>query len=77
MAMCPQGRWDMPLSKESKLQSKEELCFKSLEIAGSNPGTESKPKFDPLSFCRDIEAPRLEQLCQEVAAVTGKPKAII
>jgi hypothetical protein len=48
-----------------------------MEITGSNPGTAKEPKFDLLSFYRDTELPRLDALCAEVAAVTGKSKVVV
>jgi len=71
--------WEAPLPKHcSKQASKQRrTAFKSLEIAGSNPGTERAPKFDLLLLHWDIKIPWLEKLCQEVAAATGKHKVAV
>jgi hypothetical protein len=71
------GTYHYPQIATNRLRRKGEHYFKSMEITGSNPGTAKEPKFDLLSFYRDIELPRLDALCAEVAAVTGKAKVVV
>lgn len=71
------GTYHYPQIASNRLRRKGEPYFKSMEITGSNPGTAKEPKFDLLSFYRDTELPRLDALCAEVAAVTGKSKVVV
>ncbi len=70
------GTYHYPRIAENRLRIKGNLYFKGMEVTGSNKGTDAVPKFDLVSYFRDTEIPRLDELCIQVGAMTGKRVAV-
>lgn len=66
------ARFHYPKIAANCLRKKGELYFKSMEIAGSSKGTQKNPKFNLLSWFRDVEIPALDSLCRPITEQTGK-----
>jgi hypothetical protein len=66
------GTFHYPKEPENLLRRKGELYFKGMTVTGSDKGTEKEPKFDLLSYFRDTEIPRLDEISHELETSTGK-----
>jgi hypothetical protein len=66
------GNYHYPQIPENLLRSAEELYFKSMEITGSNEGTDKKAKFSLLKLFKEEGMPAMDLLAQQLTASTGK-----
>jgi hypothetical protein len=66
------GMYHYPKIPESKLHSKGEMYFESMDITGSSEGTAANPKFSLLKHWKEMELPKLDAAAQKIQTTTGK-----
>jgi hypothetical protein len=66
------GTYHYPQIAENLLRSAGQLYFKSMEITGSNEGTDKKPKFSLLKLFKEEGLPAMDALAQQLSTRTGK-----
>lgn len=67
----PYGSHGYPAIPENLLRRKGVLYFKNLELTGSSNGTAQSPKYSLLSFFKDKEIPKLDELCNQLEEQLG------
>ncbi len=71
------GKYHYPKIPANLLRRRGQLYFKSLEVTGSNPGTEKEPKFPLVKYFEETELPKLDLIAAEVARLNPGKKVII
>ncbi|OEU14225.1 hypothetical protein FRACYDRAFT_240759 [Fragilariopsis cylindrus CCMP1102] len=66
------GSYHYPQIAENLLQSAGDPYFKSMEITGSNEGTDKDPKFSLLKLFKEEGLPAMDVLAQQLTTRTGK-----
>ena len=66
------GTYHYPQIAENLLRSAGQLYFKSMEITGSNEGTDKDPKFSLLKLFKEEGLPSMDALAQQLTVCTGK-----
>ena len=71
------GDYHYPRVPDNLLRSAGQLYFKSMEITGSNEGTDKEPKFSLLKLFKEEGLPAMDALAQQLTARTGKRIVIV
>ena len=66
------GTYSYPCIVANRIRRKGELCWKDCDITGSDPGTEKDPKYDLLTWQRDILIPSMESEARKLYGIEGK-----
>ncbi|OEU05754.1 hypothetical protein FRACYDRAFT_258384 [Fragilariopsis cylindrus CCMP1102] len=66
------GSYHYPQIAENLLRSAGDPYFKSMEITGSNEGTDKEPKFSLLKLFKEEGLPAMDALAQQLTVRTGK-----